>query len=149
LAIAGYLRSRTIELNFTEAGSEKIEEATEERKTLLPESELEKIKAKLQSLVESEKPFLDSQLTLSNLAKQLGVNSTVLSYVINSGFDKNFNDFVNEFRINEVKNKLKSGAAENLNLLGIALDSGFNSKATFNRAFKKFTGVSPKEFQND
>ena len=77
------------------------------------------------------------------------MNTTALSFVINNGFGKNFNDFVNEFRVAEVKNKLNEGAAENLNLLGIALDSGFNSKATFNRAFKKFTGISPKEFQNN
>ena len=86
---------------------------------------------------------------MANLAKKLGVNTTVLSYTINSGFDVNFNDFVNEFRISEVKSKLQNGAAENSNLLGIAFDSGFNSKATFNRAFKKFTGVSPKEFSGD
>lgn len=146
LAIAGYLRSQTIELNFTEAESEKIEQATEERKTLLPENELERTKLKLQNLMETENPFLDSQLTLSVLAKQLGVNTTVLSYVINNGFGKNFNDFINEYRINEVKEKLQNNGTENLTLLGVAFDCGFNSKATFNRAFKKFTGVSPKDF---
>jgi AraC-like DNA-binding protein len=147
LAIAGYLRSQTIELNFSEAESEKVEAAMEEKKPFLLANDLENLKTKLQNLMETEKPFLDSQLTLSVLAKLLGVNTTVLSYVINSGFEKNFNDFVNEFRITEVKNNLQNGAAENSNLLGIAFDSGFNSKATFNRAFKKFTGVSPKEFQ--
>jgi AraC-like DNA-binding protein len=147
LAIAGYLRSQTIEIAFTETESEKIEEETEDKKTLLPANDLENLKARLLDLMEHEKPFLDSQLTLAALSKMLGVNTTVLSRVINTGFDKNFNDFVNEFRIDEVKNKLASGAAENTNLLGIALDSGFNSKATFNRAFKKFTGVAPKEFQ--
>jgi len=144
------LRSQTIELNFTETESEKIEAATEEEKRpILPDSELENLKIRLQNLMENEKPFLDSQLTLANLAKQLGVNTTVLSRVINSGFNVNFNDFVNEYRIAEVKNKLSGGAAETENLLGIALDSGFNSKATFNRAFKKLTGVSPKEFSAD
>lgn len=146
LAIAGYLRSKPIKLNFNETESEKIEKNTDERKSLLSERDLNDLKTKLQKLMETEKPYLDSQLTLSNLAKQIGLNTTVLSYVINNGFDKNFNDFINEFRVDEVKSKLKSGTAENLNLLGIALDSGFNSKATFNRAFKKFTGVSPKEF---
>lgn len=149
LAIAGYLRSQTIELNFTEAKSEKIEEAAEEKRTPVLEHELKSLKTRLQSLMETEKPFLDSQLTLSVLAKQLGVNTTVLSYIVNSGFGVNFNDFVNEYRIAEVKNKLSGGAAETENLLGIALNSGFNSKATFNRAFKKFTGVSPKEFSAD
>ena len=145
LAIAGYLRSRTIELNFTEAEGEKIEMA-EAKKRLLAENDLEKLKVKLTDLMKTEKPFLDSQLTLSVLARQIGVNTTVLSYVINSGFEKNFNDFVNEYRIVEVKDRLIGGAAESENLLGVALDSGFNSKATFNRSFKKFTGVSPKEF---
>ena len=150
LAVAGYLRSQTIELNFTEAESEIIEAEPEEtKKPLLAASELEILKTKLQALMETEKPFLDSQLTLANLAKKLGVNSAVLSYAINNGFGVNFNDFVNGFRIAEVKSKLRGGAAKDENLLAVAFDSGFNSKATFNRAFKKITGVSPKEFQND
>ncbi|MEP6901972.1 MAG: AraC family transcriptional regulator [Actinomycetota bacterium] len=143
LAIAGYLRSETIELEFSEAKSEEIEE----RRTLLPEKELAKLKLKLQSLMQNDKLYLEPNLTLTDLSKKLGVNSTVLSYAINNGFEKNFNDFVNEFRIAEVKQKLQKGESENLTLLGIAFDCGFNSKATFNRAFKKFTGISPKEFQ--
>lgn len=140
LAIAGYLRSKTIELNFTETNSEEIEVP----KTLLPEKDLEKLKDKLRNLMQNEKVFLEPNLTLNDLSKKLGVNSTVLSFTINNGFGKNFNDFVNEFRINEVKEKLKT--ADNSTLLSVALDCGFNSKATFNRAFKKFTSVSPKEF---
>ena len=148
LAIAGYLRSETIELSFGETESLKIEEAREEKKSLLSESELEKLKIKLQNLMRTEKPFLNPQLTLTELSKNLGINSTVLSHTINNGFGVNFNDFINEFRITEVKNKLQNGDAENSTLLGIAFDCGFNSKATFNRAFKKFTGKSPKEFQD-
>lgn len=148
LAIAGYLRSQTIELNFGETESLKVEETREEKKTLLSESELENLKIKLQNLMQTEKPFLNPQLTLTELSKNLGINSTVLSHTINNGFGKNFNDFINEFRIAEVKDKLQNGDVENSTLLGIAFDCGFNSKATFNRAFKKFTGISPKEFQN-
>lgn len=144
LAIAGYLRSETIALEFNEVKSVEIEDA---RKTLLSEEDLENFKIKLQNLMENEKPYLNPQITLNDLAKNLGVNSAVLSYAINSGFGRNFNDFINEFRINEVKAKLQKGEAKSLTLLGIALDSGFNSKATFNRAFKKITGTSPKEFQ--
>lgn len=143
LAIAGYLRSKTIELEFSESESEELEG----RKTLLSAKELENLKSKLQDLMQNDKLYLEPNLTLTHLSRQIGVNSTVLSYTVNNGFGKNFNDFINEFRIEEVKNKLQNGAAERTNLLGIAFDSGFNSKATFNRAFKKFTGVSPKEFQ--
>lgn len=141
LAIAGYLRSQTIELDFFS------NEEPENRKSLLSEKELEKLKVKLQNLMCDEKPYLEPQLTLTDLSRQIGVNSAILSYAINNGFGKNFNDFINEFRIVAVKEKLTNGDAENSNLLGIAFDCGFNSKATFNRAFKKFTGVSPKEFQ--
>lgn len=142
LAIAGYLRSETIELNFTETESADAEQP----KTLLSEQDLEKFKKKLQNVMATEKSFLNPQLTLNDLAKELGVNSAVLSHAINSGFGKNFNDYINEFRIEAVKNKLQSREVKNSTLLGIAFDCGFNSKATFNRAFKKFTNVSPREF---
>jgi AraC-like DNA-binding protein len=143
LAVAGYLRSKTIELNFTEKEAEKIDE----RKTLLAEKDLEKLKTKLQDLMQNDKIYLEPNLTLNDLSRKLGVNSSVLSYAINNGFGVNFNDFVNEFRIAEVKEKLKTDADSTL--LNVAFDCGFNSKATFNRAFKKFTGVSPKEFQSE
>lgn len=144
LAIAGYLRSQTIEIVFKPLA--EPEKAEEPRKPLLEETDLDKQKTKLQILMESEKPFLNPQLTLNGLARQNGVNSAVLSHIINTGFDKNFNDFVNEYRINEVIKKLRSGDSDNSTLLGVAFDCGFNSKATFNRAFKKATGSTPKDF---
>jgi AraC-like DNA-binding protein len=66
--------------------------------------------------------------------------------VINQGFQLNFNDFINQYRIEAVKDKLKAGEQKTQTLLGIAYDCGFNSKATFNRAFKKVTGLSPKQW---
>ena len=149
LAIAGYLRSATPRLNF-EPNVETTANETSETfapKAPITDIELEKLKTNLQNLMKSEKPYLEPQLTLADLSKQVGMNTTVLSYVINQGFGKNFNDFVNEYRVEEIKDKLQNGTTNNLNLLGVAFESGFNSKATFNRAFKKITGVSPKEFQ--
>lgn len=148
LAIAGYLRSETIELNFEpEIIAAEAEEIAAPKSTAAENAEFEKLKIKLEDLMSREKPYLEPQLTLADLAKRIGLSATAVSQIINQGFGKNFNDFINEYRVDEVKEKLQSGAAQNLNLLGIALECGFNSKATFNRAFKKITGVSPKEFQ--
>jgi len=143
LAVAGYLRSKTIDLTFSDAPAK----ATESRRSLLSDNELERLKEKLQAVMRDERPYLEPTITLTDLTRIVGVNSNVLSHAINQGFDKNFNDFINEYRINEVKSKLRD--ADESSLLAIAFDSGFNSKATFNRAFKKFTGVSPKEYQDN
>ena len=82
-----------------------------------------------------------------DLAEKLGMNRGELSEVINVGAEKNFNDFVNHYRVEEVKRKLQQGEGEKYSLLAIALDCGFNSKATFNRVFKKLTGQSPSDYQ--
>ena len=95
-----------------------------------------------------KKPYLNPDLNLSDLADLLNISRAELSKIINSGFNKNFNDFINEYRVNTFKNKLASGAHKQLSLLGIAYDCGFNSKATFNRVFKKLTQTSPTEFLN-
>lgn len=142
LAMAGYLRSQTIELTFSDQNTEEAES----KKPLLTDSDLKKLQEKLTNFMSAERPYLDPTVTLTDLARMLGVNSSVLSYVINKGFNKNFNDFINELRVTEVKSKLTESDDS---VLAIAFDSGFNSKATFNRAFKKFTGLSPKEFQGE
>ncbi len=103
-------------------------------------------KEKIIAIMEEDKLFEDAELTLTQLSKKLSTNPSVLSKVINQGFELNFNDFVNNYRINAVTNMLKAGEQKNQTLLGIAYDCGFNSKATFNRAFKKQTGLSPKEW---
>lgn len=151
LAIAGYLRSERTKLNFAPNAETSTNEMPEisHAKTPVADAELERLKANLRNLMNAEKPHLEPQLTLRDLSKRAGINQTVLSHVINQGFGRNFNDFVNEYRVGEIKEKLQNGTAKNLNLLGVAFECGFNSKATFNRAFKKIAGVSPKEFQTN
>ena len=150
LAIAGYLRSETIELNFEpESAVVEPKENVQSNPPTVENAEFEKLKAKLEELMRREKPYLEPQLTLADLSKRIGLNAGVLSQIINQGFGKNFNDFTNKYRVGEIKEKLQNGTATNLNLLGVALECGFNSKATFNRSFKKITGLSPKEFQID
>lgn len=94
----------------------------------------------------AEKLYLNPTLTLIQMATALKLTPKVISRHINTGFNKSFNDYVNGYRIEEVKRRLKSSDLEKLTILGIAYDSGFNSKTTFNRIFKEFTGMAPSEF---
>ncbi|SOD79245.1 helix-turn-helix domain-containing protein [Spirosoma fluviale] len=100
----------------------------------------------LLAYMENERPYLDPDLSLIDLARRLKTNASILSPVINAGTGKNFNDFVNQYRVDAFKRQALDPANSHLSLLGIAFDCGFNSKATFNRAFKKLSGQSPREF---
>lgn len=103
-------------------------------------------KDKLLMLIIEKRLFENPRLTLSDVAQELQTNSKVISSVVNTGFEMNFNDFINHHRIEAVKSKLDVGEHKTTTLLGIAFDCGFNSKATFNRAFKKSTSLSPKDY---
>lgn len=108
--------------------------------------EIENWKVKIETLLLSEKLYQNPELTLPDLAKKLETNVSVISKTINQGFQLNFNDFINNYRVEAVKKAFENGEHKKSTLLGIAFDCGFNSKATFNRAFKKNTGFSPKEY---
>jgi len=100
----------------------------------------------INDLMNEEKPYLNPDLNLAELSKLTNMSTNQLSETLNSCFQKNFNDFINEYRVDEVKKRLDIGQHLNLSFLGIALDCGFNSKATFNRVFKRITGQSPTEY---
>ncbi len=147
LSIAGYFTKPRLlqKLHFTENEHPVApEENAFPEKESLPE--LASWKEKLLGYMDNKKPHLEAELTLTDLAKQLNTNTSLLSKVINDGTGRNFNDFINSYRVEEVVNKLKSGEQKRQTLLGIAYDGGFNSKATFNRSFKKVTGKTPKEY---
>ncbi len=111
-----------------------------------PDPEL--IKRLLSYMIE-KKPFLDPELTLSSLAKDLRISRSQLSVVINDGVGDNFYDFVNKYRVEEVKQLMTDPRVKNYNLLGIALEAGFKSKSTFNLIFKRFTGLTPTEYRKN
>lgn len=108
--------------------------------------EIREWKEKLWRLMKDGKAYEDPELSLAQVAKQLQSNPSIVSRMVNQGFGINFNDFVNQFRIEAVKEKLAGGEHKRQTLLSIAYECGFNSKATFNRAFKKATGKNPKEY---
>ena len=103
-------------------------------------------KSKIEQVIQSEKLYENPELSLTEIAKKLDSNTNIISRAINQGFGMNFNDFINNYRIEAVKIKFENNEHKKSTLLGIAYDCGFNSKATFNRAFKKNTNFTPKEF---
>lgn len=123
---------------------------TNEEVAVLPVDEKDiQIKNNLLKLMEDELLFEQPDLTLTDIAKKLATNSVILSKVVNQQFSMNFNDFINQYRVNAIIERIKNPKFKNQTLLAIAFDAGFNSKATFNRAFKKFTNKNPKDFLSE
>jgi AraC-like DNA-binding protein len=101
----------------------------------------------LKDYMTQEKPFLNGELTASELADELKISRHQLSQILNDQLGLNFYDFINNYRVEEFKSRLKLSENNNLTLLGIAYDSGFNSKTTFNTIFKKATGLTPSQYK--
>jgi len=102
----------------------------------------------LRKVMETEQFYRDAELSLGSLAETLEMHPHDLSRIMNVALKKNFSDFINEYRIREVTQKMQDPAYDRITLLGIAFDSGFNSKTTFNRAFREMTAKSPAEYKN-
>ncbi|MEZ4970913.1 MAG: helix-turn-helix domain-containing protein [Flavobacteriaceae bacterium] len=105
------------------------------------------LKDNLERVLEKEKPYLDEDLTLGKLASLLQVSDKKLSTFLNQNLHINFYDLINQKRVQTVKEKIADKSFGNYTLLGIAFDSGFKSKTSFNRIFKKETGLSPSEYK--
>ncbi len=101
----------------------------------------------LNRLMETEELYLDSELHLAALALKVDVSTHKLSQVINEYLNKNFFDFVNEYRIEKVKELLINPAYNHLKIVSLAYDSGFSSKSTFYNLFKKSEGITPAEYR--
>ena len=96
--------------------------------------------------MENAKPFLDRELTIYDLSRQLGIPRHILSEIINEHLGKNFYNLVNDYRVEEVKKRLENPEYTHLTILAIAFDSGFNSKSSFNTIFKEKTSYTPSEY---
>lgn len=107
---------------------------------------LNEIDTKIRLLIDHEKVYLENDLSLPKLAKKISASCNETSFAINELYQDNFYNFINKYRIEEAKTLLLSDRYSQLNILGIAYESGFNSKTTFNTTFKKYVGLSPTEF---
>lgn len=103
-------------------------------------------KAEIEILLSEKKIYQQPELSLFDVAEMLNTNISFLSKVINTSFGMNFNDLVNSYRVQSVIDLLNAGKHLTHTLLSIAFESGFNSKATFNRVFKKSKGINPQKY---
>lgn len=103
--------------------------------------------ARLMRAMNEEKLYLRPELNLQILSQHTGLQQKTISAVLNQHIHKSFNAFVNEYRIEAFKKKIKQADMENLTMAGIAAECGFNSQATFQRTFKEITGMSPGEYK--
>ncbi len=109
--------------------------------------EFDQLKIRLNELFTKEEFFKKQDLSLKETADILEITDKKLSHLLNVCLNANFYDYVNSFRVAHFQNRVEEGAAEKLTLLAIAFDSGFNSKATFNRVFKQKMGITPIQFK--
>lgn len=103
---------------------------------------------KLSAFFNEEKPYLDSEFTIYKLSESLNLARHELTEVLNTGIGKNFYQFVNEYRVEEVKQKLKNPKYDKYSIDAIGFECGFNSKSTFYEVFKKYTGFSPAQYKS-
>jgi AraC-like DNA-binding protein len=115
----------------------------------LSESQIENLSIHLTALMEKEKMYLDNDLSLPAVAEKLSISIHEASFLINETAGDNFYNYINKFRVEEAKRLLASAKMEQLNILGIAFASGFNSKTTFNTTFKRIVGVSPSQYSKE
>ncbi|MCA0132538.1 helix-turn-helix domain-containing protein [Winogradskyella alexanderae] len=133
-------------------GFNKKDKVIIKTKTVLEPKEKELLSAlahKIEQIMINSKYYKNPDLSLSLLSKELGEKSYLITKCLNLVIGKKFNDYINEYRINELKELLKDPKNENYTLLSLAFEAGFNSKASFNRAVKKLTGKSPSALKSN
>ena len=111
------------------------------------EDTLSKLKTKFETLMAEEQLFLNNGLTADSLSKKLEVDKSVISKFLRENYNKGFNLYINELRIQEFKRLLSLEKYENYDLVGLAMESGFKSKSTFYRVFKDIEGITPSEYK--
>jgi adenylate cyclase len=130
----------------TKGTSSVIEIREQSDRTSMQENEIELFRNQLLDHMINETPYLNADLSLRSLASELNILPNKLSWLLNKGIGKNFNEYINHYRIEAFKSIAKDPSNANITIIGLAYDCGFNSKTVFNTYFKKETGVTPKEF---
>lgn len=116
------------------------------KKPLLDATLAQTYTQKLVAYFNESSPYLNANLSLRSLANELEIHPNQLSWVLNDSLGKNFNEFVNQYRIEHFKSLAHDKSYAHYTIMGLALESGFNSKTVFNTYFKKSTGLTPKQY---
>ncbi len=113
-------------------------------KALMPAAEIDMVLMAADKGMQEEKWYLNPSLSLREFAENVNISSNKLSWLLNEKMGQNFNEYINSFRLENFKAKALNPANKHLTLLGLAYESGFNSKTVFNTFFKKVEGITPK-----
>ncbi len=127
--------------------SERAQKPVKPESKLVSADKAKQIREQILDYMNAEQPYLSSTITLRTLSSMLNLSPNVLSWVINEGFEKNFNEFINQYRLEYFKKLLIDPENQHISILGLAYESGFNSKTVFNTFFKKVEGMTPKAYQ--
>lgn len=127
--------------------AEETENVSKDKKLILTEKEREKYMNRILDIMENEKPYLNADIKQADLAEMLSMSVHHLSEVLNHTFGQNFNNFINIYRLENAKKLLKDPEYANEKILAVAYDSGFQSKASFNRVFKDYVGKTPSLYR--
>ncbi len=138
--------SRFAEVHQTIYEREVMRTEKAKKKELLGKDAAKKLTLQLLRHMEEEAPYLDTALSLRSLARQLGVHPNQLSWLLNESIGKSFSEFVNHYRVQAFKSIAGDPGKSHITLIGLAYESGFNSKTVFNTFFKKATGMTPKQY---
>ncbi|MEJ2664295.1 MAG: substrate-binding domain-containing protein, partial [Spirochaetia bacterium] len=114
----------------------------------LSDAQTEQYFDRLITYMEKEKPYINDRLTLYDLARELKIPRSYLSYSINKYAKSNFYDLLHSFRVKEAKNILSDSRYDGISILDVAFNCGFKAKSTFNKIFKKQTGMTPTDFRS-
>lgn len=126
--------------------TQNINETTGKKKQLLSKKTISEYTKNLLEHIRNNKPYLNEKLSIRTLAEQLNIHPNKLSWLINESLGKNFNEFINHYRIEHFKSLAVDPKNSHITLMGMAYESGFKSKTVFNAFFKKETGLTPKRF---
>lgn len=137
---------RYIEFQKTIFEIDSSTEHPKRKKALLDENAVATYSGRLLNHLAEKEPYLDPDLSLRSLADQIDIHPNQLSWLLNESLGKNFNEFINHYRIETFKSISKDPKNSNITIMGLAYDSGFNSKTVFNTYFKKETGLTPIQF---